>query len=142
MISGCSSAGLLSIQNGTRKAPQPMLESFTMAMDTTSGRPESTVVLHDRTEVDLQDMRSSAQRWRRHIVRCYLIYCIICFVVMSALSVAVFGALLLPSQWANWWRRELRPYEEVGEVVACIALCIEMIVAIRALGLRAFICDR
>lgn len=68
---------------------------------------------------------------------CYLVYCLLCFSLTSALLVAAAWEAMAPSEEAHW--RRLRPWEEAAEIVVGAALCAEISISVRKQGRRRFL---
>mmetsp|Transcript_89204 Transcript_89204/g.195522 ORF Transcript_89204/g.195522 Transcript_89204/m.195522 type:complete len:510 (-) Transcript_89204:177-1706(-) len=69
---------------------------------------------------------------------CYLVYCILCFVLTGTLFAATLFEGSISRKEAKLWRRRLRPWEETVESFVGAALVTETFAMLRMLGWRRF----
>lgn len=103
----------------------------------TARRPEHTT---DMRPVNGRDIWSPSRGL--HFGKCYLVYCVVCLLLTSALLVAALCEALAPRQDARFWRRRLRPWEEAVEAFVGAALCTETMALMQVIGWRCFFRDR
>jgi len=86
---------------------------------------------------------SSGQTWHaRPGLTCYLVYCVVCLLLTGILLSVSIWECLVTKREARFWRRELRPWEEMTEAFVGGALFAETLAVLVTLGPQSILRDR